>query len=738
MGFFDNDIWMSPAEGRVEAEAKVTGKGKYAAEYEVKNVCYGSFVTSTIASGTIKSIHLDEARMADGVLEILTHENRPAVSIFSDEAKAKEARLGLPIFHTKQIYFYGQPIALVVANSIEEASYAASLIRADYERSAFSVDFDKARGTVPLAATGKERGSVDGWSNAQHIVEAEYNIKMEVHNPMEMHATIADWTADDKLTLYDKNQGVNNVQRVMSRFLEIPPANIHVISEFVGGGFGSGLRVWPHVLAAALAAKQVKRPVKLMLTRPQMFNMVGYRPQSWQKIKIGADSNGKFLGIIHQAKHATSLYDNFTEGITRITRLVYNFENLKTESAVVPLNLCTPTPMRGPGDCTGDFAVESAVDELSYVLGEDPVALRLKNLALEKDIDSGKPWSSHFLSECIEMGARMIGWSGRNKKPGEKTEGAWATGYGMAVGMWGAGRNNMSAGISMDREGNIILKTAMTDIGTGTSTAMMNIAQTGTGISSKKIKIELGNSDLPAAPSQGGSTGLSSLSGAVNAAVQALKQKLATYATVLNDVYKNASTNEIILSDTGVSYKNAHEQFIAYADIWKKHELETIDVEASSGPGDERQKYAFCCSAAHFCKVRVNLTTGKVKVDKMVCVADGGTIINEKPAANQMSGAAVGGIGMALMEQQEVDAKLGSLVGNDLAGYHFAVNADVPMIEVAFINKPDPNINPSGAKGLGEVGIIGVAAAISNAIYNACGKRFRDLPITPDKIVGTV
>jgi xanthine dehydrogenase YagR molybdenum-binding subunit len=735
MGFFDNDTWMPLAEGRVEAEAKVTGRGRYAAEYEVKNLSYGVFVTSTIAAGRIKAIHVDEAKLVDGVLDILTHENRPAISIFSDEAKSKEARLGLPIFHTNQIFFYGQPVALVVAGTLEDATYAASLVRAEYEKAPFVVDFRTAQAVTPLGPAGKERGSVDAWANTPHQVEAEYHIAMEVHNPMEMHATIAEWTAADKLTLFDKNQGVNNVQRTMSRLFDLPAANVHVVSEFVGGGFGSGLRVWPHVIAAVLASKQVKRPVKLMLTRPQMFNMVGYRPQSWQKIKIGADHNGKFTGVIHQAKHSTSVYENFNEGITRITRLVYKFDNLKTESAIVPLNLCTPTWMRGPGDCTGDFAVESAIDELSYLICEDPVSLRLKNLALEKDNDSGKPWSTHFIDECIERGAKMIGWSDRSPKPGSKIENGWATGYGMAVGMWSAGRNNMSAGISMDKDGILLVKTAMTDIGTGTSTAMANMANAGTGIPAKKIKIELGNSDLPPAPSQGGSTGLSSLSGAVHAAVIALKEKIAGYASSIDNVYENASHSAILLTETGISFQKPGEHFIAYQDIWSKHELKTIDVEASSGPGEERQKYAFCCSAAHFCKVKINLLTGKVKVEKMVCVADGGAIINEKPAANQISGAAVGGIGMALMEEQEADAKLGTLIGNDLAGYHFAVNADAPMIEVAFINKPDPNINPSGAKGLGEVGIIGVAAAISNAIYNACGKRFRDLPITPDKIL---
>ena len=736
MGFFDEilDTTMPP-EGRVEAMAKVTGKGKYSAEYQVENMCYAVLVCSTVPAGTIKSISTANAKLADGVIDIITHVNKQTVPGLADEAKIKAARFGLPVFHTDKIYFKGQPIAMVIAETFEEATYAASLVTAQYAAEPFNVDFEKARASVSLKAAGKDRGRMDALNAAAMIVEAEYTIQNEVHNPMEMHATIAQWTGDDKLKLYDKTQGVNNVQKTIAKLYNIPSDNINVVSEFMGGGFGSGLRVWPHTLAATMAAKQVKRPVKLVLTRPQMFTLVGYRPESWQKIKLGADSAGKFTGILHQAMHNTSMYDTFSEGITRISRLVYDFANLRTESAVVPLNLSVPTWMRGPGDCTGDFAVESAVDELSYKLNQDPVELRLKNLALKTDPDSGKPWSTHYIDECIKIGAEKIQWANRKATPGTLSEGDWKIGYGMSVGMWNSGRSNASAGIQMKKDGSITVQTAMTDIGTGTGTGMQNIAHNSLGISKEKIKIELGNSNLPAAPSQGGSTGLSSISGAVVAVSDQLKLKLADFAAGQNDAYKNALASDVLLSDTGISLKTANNQFIAYADIWEKNKLEVLEVEASSAPGDERKQFAFASSAAHFCIVKVNTKTGKVKIDKMVCVADGGTIVNEKAAANQISGAGVGGIGMALMEHQTIDTKLGTAVGNDLAAYHFAVNADAPIIEVIFIGKPDTNSNPAGSKGLGEVGIIGTAAAIANAIYNATGKRFRDLPITPDKIL---
>ncbi|MCP9750548.1 xanthine dehydrogenase family protein molybdopterin-binding subunit [Ferruginibacter sp. HRS2-29] len=736
MGFFDDTISLSaPPEGRVEATAKVTGSGKYSAEYEVASLCHAVLVGSTIPAGIIKSINVGNARQVEGVIDVITHLNRPMVPAFADEAKIKEARFGLPVFHTDKIYFKGQPIAMVIAETLEDATYAASLITAEYAADQFNVDFEKSYKNAELKTAGKDRGTADSWAETPSVVEAEYTIKNEVHNPMEMHATIAHWTAENELKMFDKNQGVNNVQRMFAKLYNIPAEKIHVVSEFVGGGFGSGLRVWPHCLAAVIGAKAVKRPVKLVLTRPQMFTLVGYRPESWQKVKIGADNSGKFTGILHQARHATCVYDNFNEGITRIARLVYNFANLRTESATVPLNLSMPTWMRGPGDCTGDFAIESAIDELSYKLNIDPVQLRLQNLALEKDPDSGKKWSTNFVDECIKLAAEKIQWQNRKAAIGAISDGDWKTGYGMAVGMWNAGRSNASAGIKMLKDGSITVQTAMTDIGTGTGTAMQNIAKDATGISKEKIRIELGNSNLPPAPSQGGSTGLSSISGAVAAAVNALKMKLAGFAAAENDTYKNVVGADIILSDNGISYKTTNQQFVPYSVIWEKNNLQVLEVEASSAPGDERKQLAFCSSAAHFCMVKVNTKTGKIKIEKMVCAADGGTIVNEKAAANQISGAVVGGIGMALMEEQLIDPKLGTAIGNDLAGYHFAVNADAPIVEVIFVNKPDVNSNPSGSKGLGEVGIIGAAAAIANAIYNAIGKRLRDLPITPDKVL---
>lgn len=735
MAFFDNDLDFNiEKEGRAEALAKVTGRGKYSAEYKTENVTYAVIVGSTVASGKITGIDTADAMLADGVLDILTHNNKPVVAGLASEEKIKESKIGLPVLHTDTIYFKGQPVAVVIAKTLEEAQYAASLVKTSYQQTKANVDFKNSHPSIPLKNDGKERGNVDNWKSSAYNVDQEYHIEGEVHHPMEMHATIAIWNGDEKLKLYDKNQGVNGVQNTVGKLFGLQPKNIEVITEFMGGGFGSGLRVWPNTILAIMAAKKINKPVKLMLTRTQMSCLVGYRPESWQKIKLGADASGKFTGLLHDSKNTTSLYENFLENITRISRLAYGFENLKTQMATVPLNMSTPTWMRGPGECTGAFALESAIDELCFKMNKDPLAIRLQNLSDVKDPETGKDWSTNYIRECMEKGASKIGWNQRNQQPRQKKEGNWLIGYGMGVGMWTAGRGKASAGLEMDVNGNVIVKTAMTDIGTGTGTSMRNIVHENTGIPLSKIKIDLGKSTLPEAPSQGGSRGLSSISASSNAIAETLKSELIKYAEKINPDFKNIKPSDVILSESDIKIKNKTAS-VSFQKIFSDNNLTVIEVEETTEPGADQKKYAFASGAAHFCRVKVNELTGKVKIDRFVSVVDGGKIVSEKPAKNQIIGAVVGGTGMALMEEMTIDKRLGALVAEDLAGYHFSVNADVPIIEVDFINKPDFNLNASGAKGLGEVGIIGSAAAIANAIFNATGKRFRNLPITPDKIL---
>ena len=727
--FFDRKEPFTARRGRVEGRAKVTGKAKYSAEYELPNLAHGVMVGSTVSAGRIKSLRLDDALAVPGVIDILSYWNKPSVPGFEDVEKREKIWITLPLFYTDTIYHNDQYIAMVVAETLEDATYAASLIEAEYEEQPFTVDFREEMAKIPLKEKGTERGSTDAWQNAPHIIDEEYTIAMEVHNPMEPHATIAQWEGPDKLTLYDKNQGVNRVQSVVGQVFDLPSENIHVISEFVGGGFGAGLRVWPHTVGAAMAARQVNRPVKVVLTRPQMFTQVGFRPESWQRIVLAADREGKFLGTLHQSKHTSSDLSDFSDGITRVTRKIYGFENVKTEEAIVPLRIPVPTWMRGPGDASGCFAMESAIDQLCYELKMDPVAIRLKNIA-PYQMETGNPWSSHFLNECIERGAEQIGWEDRPAEPATLQQDGWYIGYGHAVGLWNAGRGRASASVELSADGILTVRSAMTDIGTGTGQGMMNVAHNRTGMPRDLIRVEVGNSNLPPAGSQGGSTGMASVSAAVVAACELLLEKLAPLLESTFEVV--ARPEDIRLSAKGILYQG---ETYPYALLLGRVIADNIRVEATVKPGEERDKYGFVSSAAHFCKVRVHPKTGRVKIERFVSVADGGTIINEKAAANQIIGAVMGGIGMALLEKQEIDHASGRLIGNDFAGYHFAVNASAPIVEVSFINKPDPHINPSGAKGIGEVGLIGNAAAIANAIYNATGKRLRDLPITPDKVL---
>ena len=716
--------------GRIEGIAKVTGKAKYSAEYYLPNMAYGVIVGSTIPSGSITNINSDNAKQVPGVIDILSYWNKPKVANFDDPEKLKDIPAFHKYFHTTKVNFNDQPVALVLAETLEDATYAATLLKIDYQIEDFDVNFKDSLKDITLKPKD-ERGSYDAWQNTDYISENEYSIAMEVHNPMEMHATIAHWTGEKTLTLHDKSQSVNGVQRNLSNFFGLPEDNFKVNSEFVGGGFGSGLRTWFNTIAASLGAKHIDRPVKVVLTRPQMFTMVGYRPISWQKVKIGANNNGELLGILHEAVHNKSENDIYERDITGITKKVYAFENVKRLVGYSPLNLPIPTWMRGPGDSSGTFAVESAIDELCYKMNTDPVNIRLKNIA-PFEMATGKPWSTHYLSECLERGAKEIGWKNRPKQPKQLKNGDWYTGYGLAVGLWNASRKNAGASIEMKPNGDIIVRTAMTDIGTGTGEAMVNMAHEFLSIPRQKISIELGSSLFPESPSQGGSWGLSSLSGAVDAACRALKLKIA-YHVFGKDETKNA--NDIVFSEKGIKLNSRESSFIEYKSIFENNDLEKIYVEEYSGPGEKSKEYAFCSSAAHFYKVNVNIVTGQVKIDRMVVVVDGGKIINPQAAANQIIGAGVGGVGMALREKQEVDLASGRLIGNDFAGYHVPVNADVPIIEVSFINKPDYNRNPAGAKGLGEVGLLGSAPAITNAIYNAIGKRFTNLPITPDMII---
>jgi xanthine dehydrogenase YagR molybdenum-binding subunit len=695
---------------RVDGRLKVTGAARYSAEFALPGMAYGVLVPATITKGSIIAIDSKKAQGAPGVLAIITCFNSPKVPGYLTDTAPKGP---VKIFNDPQILYNGHPIALVIADTFERALHAASLIKAQYreEKHITNLTDHLDQAVNPHDDFEYKRGTVDAWQVAPVNVDETYLLPSDVHNPMEMHAIIARWEGVDKITVWDKTQGVKDTQSTLSKLFNLPPENVQVNSKFVGGAFGNALQVWPHEVAAVLGAQAVKRPVKLVLSRQDMFTSVGYRPSTWQKISIGADAEGNLVGITHHAIGQTSTYEDFAESPTGLTRSLYACPNVNTTNKILPLDVGSPIWMRGPGHATGAFALESAMDELSYKLHMDPIELRMKNYAV-KDPETGRPFSGKFLNEAYRLGADGIGWGDRKQQPGSVTRDGWLHGYGMAGGVFGADREPASVKAIMMADGTLIVQTAVSDIGPGTATAMVMIAAETMGIPAEKIRFDLGDSSLPPAPQQGGSTITSSVGSAVYLACRDLKEKFQQL--------------------TG----NGGENKPDYVKVLREHHLSQLQVITDSKAGKEADQFAMFSWSVHFVSVLVHPATGVVKLDRVVCVADSGRIISPKTARSQIVGGAVMGIGMALTEEAIFDHRYGRMVNNNLADYHAPVNADIPQIEAYFVNKPDPNINPIGAKGMGEIALIGMAAAVANAVYNATGKRIRNLPITPDKLLG--
>ncbi len=732
---------------RVDGKLKVTGAATYSAEYKFADITYAVLVTSTIAKGAIKNMDTKAARNAPGVLAVISHLNSIKVPGYKEQhgEPGQPQPIGKPlkVFYDNRIYSNGQPIAVVVAGTFERARYAASLVKVQYEKEASETDFAKnmesaivpeqAKRDPKAAVADYNRGMPDGYSTAPVKIEAEYIQPSDFHNPMELQSLIAHWETTDRLTLYDKVQGTQATQQSFAREWQIPLENIRVISTFVGGAFGNALRNWPHETAAVIAAKMVGRPVKLMLTREQMFFMVGYRPYTWQKVNMGATPDGKIVGITHSAVGQTSSYEQFTEGTLQQTKMLYTSPNVSTRYRILPLDVSTPAPMRGPGEATGAWALESAMDEMAYALHLDPIEFRLRNFP-EKDPENDKPWSTNYVRDCYKMGAEAIGWSKRQLKPASLREGDWLIGYGMGTGVFGANRQAAKVRAKLYADGTLLMQCAVTDIGPGTGTAMTQIAMDNIGLPAEKITFQWGNSDFPEMGNQGGSSTVNSVGPAVVAACNSIKQKLAEMAGTKKPEFKDQKPEDLVF-EGGKLYTKDKSASVTYEDILKSNGEKGIDVIEGAKPGADRDKYAMYSYSMHFAEVHVHAVTGQVKVKKVVACADAGTIINKKTAGNQMIGGVTGGIGMALHEDAVMDHRYGRYVTKDFADYHVPVHADVPQVEVLFIDKPDMLVDPLGTKGLGEIAIIGVAPAIANAIFNATGKRIRELPITPDKLI---
>jgi xanthine dehydrogenase YagR molybdenum-binding subunit len=717
---------------RYDALAKVTGRAKYAAEFPVDNVAYAYIVQATIPAGTIASIDQGAASRAAGVYSIITPFNAPKVTVAGN----------VNLLQDTTVLYSGQPIAVVVARSLPEAEQAARLLRIDYKEQPAKLGFDarlKDARAPKRGGEGAHRGDpAASLAKATVVIDQTYSTPIQNHNPMEPHATIAAWStgADgDKLNVYDATQGISGVQGSLARAFSIPPANVSVQCPYTGGGFGTKGGVWSHTFLAAMAAKVAQRPVKLVLGREQMYGPVGARPNTSQHIKLAASSDGKLLLVQHDSTCYTSLISDWVESAAAATSLLYDSESLTTSHNLVDLNLGMGTWMRAPGEATGSVGLEIALDELAEKLKMDPIQLRLINYA-EKDPRQGLPWSSKNLRECYTQAAERFGWSKRTAQPGLHREGNKLIGYGMATANYGAGRRPSSAVVRFLPNGRVYVGVGTQDIGTGTYTILAQTAADTLFMDPLLIDVQLGDTTLPRSGGSGGSTTAASVCpGVYDAAVQA-KHKLAQLAVAdAQSPLHGAAAEDVETRDGKLCLKSDGSKSELITEVIARNGNTPVEATATSEMPKDRDTFSSHSWGAIFAEVAVDADTYMVQVRRMVGTYDIGTLINHTTGTNQLVGGVVWGISMALHEQTLIDNTYGRTVNENFAEYHVPVNADVHEIDVTALNIPDYKFNPLGARGIGEIGITGAAAAIANAIYNATGKRVRDLPITLDKIM---
>jgi xanthine dehydrogenase YagR molybdenum-binding subunit len=698
---------------RVDGRLKVTGAARYSAEVQVPNLAYGVLVLSSVANGRIAAVDDAAVRRMPGVIAVMTPFNAPRV-------KASGADVGYPILRVLQddlVYYDRQPVAVVVADTFERATDAAAALRVRYAAAAPRTRFADAPAYKPAAVHGKDADTRKGdaesaLASAAVKVDNVYTTPAEHHNPMEPHATIAQWDGD-RLTLYDASQGVVGARRKLAAVFGLPVENVRVVSKFIGGGFGSKGSSWPHVTLAAMAAKMTNRPVKIVLTRPQMFGSIGHRPRTVQRVALAAGTDGKLTAVVHQTTAHTSVFDEFVEPSGLISTVLYGTPNLLVTHRAVRLNTATPTYMRAPGESSGSFALESAVDELAYALNVDPVELRVRN-DVAHDAE-GLPFSSRSLVQALRAGAERIGWSRRDPRPRSMRDGNLLVGLGVAAASYPMNRSAASATVQLRADGTVLARSAGVDIGTGAYTVFSQVVADTLGVPVERVRMELGDSAFPNAPNAGGSALTASAGSALKLAALDVRTKLAALDGVAPGALNGASGDALLA-------------------VLRKHGADSVEGRADAKPGDEKKQFAMHAFGAQFAEVRVDPELGTVRVARFVNAFGAGRILNEKTAKSQFIGGAVWGIGMALLEHTRFDERSGRIMNANLAEYLVPINADVPAIEAILVPEDDPHVNEIGVKGIGEIGIVGAAAAVANAVYHATGKRVRDLPIRPEKL----
>jgi xanthine dehydrogenase YagR molybdenum-binding subunit len=725
---------------RVDGRLKVTGTAKYAAEFHTPDLAYGYVVSSAIAKGRIRRVDASDALAVDGVLDVFSHQHRPKLAASDDKYTDDVAPSGSPFrpLYDERILFSGQPVALVVAEEFEVARYAASLVRIEYEPEAHVTDFAAQcrRDAIPNREFEYEpRGDAAGaFAQAPVRIECEYRMPVEHHNPMETFAATAVWEGDDQLTVFDKTQGAQNSRNYVANVLGMARDKVRVLSPFVGGAFGSGLRPQYQLLLAALAARALKRSVRVTLTRQQMFTL-GYRPANVQTLALGAERDGRLLSFRHDAAGMTSQFEDFQRHLVAWSSLLYRCANSEVSQKLVRLDHNTSCDMRAPGGAEGLYAIECAMDELAHAAQIDPLALRLVNYS-DTDQLEDRPYGSKELRACYREGAERFGWARRNREPRSMREGNELVGWGMATGIWEAMQVPASARAVLTANGAVEIASATADIGPGTYTMMTQIAAEMLGMPLFNVTARLGDSALPNAPVEGGSFTTSSVGSAIHAVCRAVQTELLGFAQKMpGSPLAGARLADVVFAEGRICRRDDATRAVSLADAMRAGRADRIEKEATAEPNQDPTHSHYAHSAV-FAEVKIDEELGVIRVTRVVSAVAAGRIINPKTAKSQILGAVVGGIGMALHEETLTDQASGRFINHNLAEYHIPVNADIRDIDVIFVAEQDDRINPLGVKGVGEIGIVGTAAAIANAVFHATGRRVRDLPITIDKVMG--
>ncbi|WP_027551236.1 xanthine dehydrogenase family protein molybdopterin-binding subunit [Bradyrhizobium sp. Cp5.3] len=732
------NAYVGTPTSRVDGRAKVTGAAKYAGEFTANGLVHGFVVAATIPRGRIARLDTSEALRVTGVLDVLTHTHRPPLAdkdeAWMDEVAPDEGSPFRPLYDDN-IKFNGQPIALVVAENWETAKFAATLVHVEYQEGAFGTDLEAGRDkAIEVQGPHKPRGDAAGaLAGAAVRHEADYFIPTEHHNPMELFATTVVWDGNGRLTVYDKTQGVQNVHKYLCGVFGKKPDDIRVLSPYVGGAFGSGLRPQYQVVLATLGALALKRSVRVVLTRQQMYGL-GHRPATIERIGLGAKPDGTLEAVAHEATAITSRYEDFSRNDSGWAEQLYRSPNSRYSHKLVRLDVSTPCDMRAPGAASGVCALECAMDELAVALKLDPLELRLKCYS-DRDQSEDLPYTSKQLRECYARGAEAFGWSKRNPTPRSMRDDKELVGWGMATGVWEALQMPVAVRIVLTANGHAEVSCAASDIGTGTYTIVAQVAADALGLPIESISVKLADSTLPQAPVEGGSWMAASSAHAVLGAAEDIRRELARLAkTMPASPLGGVDAADVILVDGTIAKAGDKGRAVSIADAMRYGKLERIEKQKLNHFAEDKS-HARNTHSAVFAEVKIDEQLGVIRVSRVMSAVAAGRILNTKTGRSQIMGGVVWGIGMALHEETVTDHRFGRIMNANIAEYHIPVNADIHEIEVIFVEERDDRINALGVKGLGEIGIVGVPAAIANAVYHATGKRIRRFPITLDKLL---